>query len=192
MGRRKIDSALKALRKKIADQKYRDEHKVEAKAWRDAHKSQRAEYLKTNKAKIATVMKEWHKNHKLEYSEYVRVYCNTRRRTDPAFRAMRLCRASFTKWFKSKGYHKYGHVSELLGCSFKELCQHLESQFKPGMTWENQGYYGWHIDHIKPLASFDPLNPEHLKEAWHYTNMQPLWAKENFTKSDYFVEVSHV
>ena len=52
------------------------------------------------------------------------------------------------------------------------------------MTWDNYGYYGWHIDHITPLASFDLTNRQQLLEACHYTNLQPMWAKDNMTKSD--------
>jgi hypothetical protein len=67
-----------------------------------------------------------------------------------------------------------------LGCTLEDLRQHLESLFKPGMTWENHG--SWHIDHIRPLASFDLTKEENLYKACHYTNLQPLWAKENLKK----------
>ncbi len=60
--------------------------------------------------------------------------------------------------------------------------EHLEKQFKEGMTWENHGLYGWHIDHIIPCASFDLTDLEQQKKCFHYTNLQPLWAKENLIK----------
>jgi hypothetical protein len=62
---------------------------------------------------------------------------------------------------------------------------HLESKFQPGMTWENHGRNGWHIDHIKPLCSFDLTDLMQLRQACHYTNLQPLWAKENLRKNRY-------
>ena len=58
----------------------------------------------------------------------------------------------------------------------------LEAQFLPGMTWDNHGE--WHIDHIRPCASFDFSDPQQQKECSHYSNLQPLWAKDNLSKSD--------
>ena len=71
-----------------------------------------------------------------------------------------------------------------LGCSTEELKTYLESKFQPGMSWDNWSRNGWHIDHIKPLASFNLSNPEELKMACNYTNLQPLWAKDNLSKGD--------
>lgn len=74
------------------------------------------------------------------------------------------------------------NTKDLLGCSFNELRQHLESMWSPGMSWENYSHSGWHIDHIRPLSSFDLTNSKDLKEAMHYSNLQPLWASENMSK----------
>ena len=72
----------------------------------------------------------------------------------------------------------------LLGCSPEFLKIHLESNFKEGMTWDNYGVKGWHIDHIVPCASFDFTVIEDQKKCFHYTNLQPLWWLENLTKSN--------
>lgn len=69
-----------------------------------------------------------------------------------------------------------------VGCTKEELKMHIELQFKDGMTWENYGQ--WHIDHIRPCASFDLLDPEQARQCFHYTNLQPLWAAENIAKRD--------
>ncbi|MBW2472885.1 MAG: hypothetical protein JRE18_12495 [Deltaproteobacteria bacterium] len=70
---------------------------------------------------------------------------------------------------------------ELVGVeSWEELAQHLESQFTDGMSWDNYGQ--WHIDHIRPCVSFDLTDPEQQKECFNYTNLQPLWAKDNLSK----------
>ena len=66
--------------------------------------------------------------------------------------------------------------------SWEELKSHLESQFQPGMTWDNHGE--WHIDHIRPRASFNYTTPEcpEFKECWALSNLQPLWAADNIRK----------
>ena len=79
---------------------------------------------------------------------------------------------------------KTGSAVRDLGCSIVDFKQHLESKFTEGMTWDNYGRNGWHIDHIKPLASFDLEDLEKFKKACHYSNLQPLWAKDNLKKSD--------
>jgi hypothetical protein len=83
---------------------------------------------------------------------------------------------------KKNNIKKISKSPELLGCTVQEAREHLEKQFKEGMTWENHGLYGWHIDHIIPCASFDLTDPDQQKKCFHYTNLQPLWAKENLIK----------
>jgi hypothetical protein len=68
----------------------------------------------------------------------------------------------------------------LLGCDVSQLWEHLESMFQEGMTKENYGK--WHVDHIKPCASFDMYDPEQQKQCFHYSNLQPLWAEDNLIK----------
>jgi hypothetical protein len=110
------------------------------------------------------------------------------RAKDISFRILDNCRSRIRMHIKRLikcGVSKLERTSELLGCSGPELKVYLESKFKPGMTWENYGMYGWHIDHVKPCASFNDFNKiETQKECFNYKNLQPLWAKENLLKSD--------
>ena len=76
-----------------------------------------------------------------------------------------------------KGSQKSDHTIQLLGCSINTLQIHLEKLFQSGMTWSNHGK--WEIDHIRPCASFDLNDPKQQIECFHYTNLQPLWAKDN-------------
>ena len=87
-------------------------------------------------------------------------------------------------WSAIKDNQKTGSAVKDLGCSIDELKSYLEFKFLPDMSWYNYGQYGWHIDHIKPLSSFDLTDRKQLLEACHYTNLQPLWAKDNLSKSD--------
>lgn len=93
------------------------------------------------------------------------------------------CRKSKTLDCFSKRNPKFDTTIRLTGCSIQDLKHYLELQFQPGMTWDNYGLHGWHIDHIKPCASFDLTDPEQQKECFYFTNLQPLWAKENRMKS---------
>lgn len=77
---------------------------------------------------------------------------------------------------------KANGTTALIGCSIQELRAHLESQFKPGMSWENHGRRGWHIDHKRPCAAFNLSDPAQQRECFHFSNLQPLWALENKSK----------
>ena len=76
------------------------------------------------------------------------------------------------------------HWESLVGYTACQLKQHLEKQFKEGMTWENYGFYGWHIDHIIPISVFNFSSPDDIdfKRCWALSNLQPLWAKDNIKK----------
>jgi len=65
-----------------------------------------------------------------------------------------------------------------------DLMQHLSSKFSKGMSFENYGQ--WHIDHIRPVASFNFDSAEHpdFKKCWALNNLQPLWAVDNKMKGD--------
>ena len=99
---------------------------------------------------------------------------------DPSYKIAKNLRTRLRNAIKNN--QKVGSAIDDLGCTVKELKKHLESKWQEGMSWDNYGYYGWHIDHIKPLVSFDLTNEREFKIANYYTNLQPLWAQENFTK----------
>ena len=82
---------------------------------------------------------------------------------------------------------KKEHTLEYLGCTLERFREFVEAKFTPNMTWENQGK--WHLDHIKPCASFDLSIEEEIRHCFHYTNFQPLWGEDNISKSDTFCPV---
>ena len=79
-----------------------------------------------------------------------------------------------------RGKVRTSRTEDLLGCSFTFLRFWLESKFLPNMSWDNYGE--WHVDHIRPLASFDLTDPKQQALAFHFLNLQPLWAKDNLSK----------
>jgi hypothetical protein len=76
---------------------------------------------------------------------------------------------------------KKNPLYEVLGCDIEFLIKHLESQFYGGMTWENKGSKGWHVDHIIELKTASTI--DEVKKLNHYTNLQPLWYKDNLAKN---------
>jgi hypothetical protein len=68
----------------------------------------------------------------------------------------------------------------LIGCSITQLREHIEKQFTDGMSWDNYGK--WHVDHIVPCSAFDLFDASQQQACFHFTNLQPLWAKDNRAK----------
>lgn len=85
-------------------------------------------------------------------------------------------------WELLMGVKDHYSFREMLGCDDVFLRQHLESLFKDGMSWENYGINGWHVDHIIPLCSFDLEDPNQQLVCTHWSNLQPLWWWENLSK----------
>ena len=106
---------------------------------------------------------------------YMKSYLKNRRQTDPVYKLQCNLRSGFYHWIK--GNKKTCRTEQYVCCTYKELLDHLESQFEEGMTWENYGE--WQIDHFKAQSRFDPTIEEEKYKCWHYTNLQPLWAPEN-------------
>jgi hypothetical protein len=120
---------------------------------------------------------------KAEYAqryEYLLSYINERRSRDDGFRLRMNLRHRI--WGALRGATKADSLDQLVGCDAQTLMAHLEAQFTDRMTWENYGKNGWHVDHVKPCASFDLTDPEQQRACFHYTNLQPLWWDENIRK----------
>lgn len=133
--------------------------------------------------------KKRHKNyikHKEKIIKNKAIYQRKKLIIDDDFKLLRNLRARLNKAIK--GNYKSGSAIKNLGCSISELKIYLESKFLSGMTWDNYGRDGWHIDHIVPLSSFNLQDTNELKKACHYTNLQPLWRIDNLVKSNKIVE----
>lgn len=146
------------------------------------------EYRRNNKEKVAEKEREWRNNNKEHIAKRNAEYKKERRQNDIQYKIACNLRSRVSAVVRGK--IKSGSSVQDLGCSVKELKQHLESQFyshpETGetMTWDNYSLKGWHIDHVKPLASFDLSNREQFLKVCHYTNLQSLWAEENLRKSN--------
>jgi len=103
--------------------------------------------------------------------------------TDPAFKILINLRSRVGLALKAQNADKNFKTIDLLGCSPAECRKYLEFLWTEGMSWGNHAVDGWHIDHIIPCKSFNLTDPEQQKLCFHYTNLQPLWAKDNLDKS---------
>lgn len=137
-------------------------------------------YRSNNKEKINKTIKTYQNNNKEKLYECSRVYHKTRYNQDPEFKLRRLLRDRILKLIINKNTTKTALL--LLGCNYDYFKFHLESQFKPEMTWSNHGEI-WEIDHIKPCSSFNLADIEQQKQCFHYSNTQPLFKTTEIAES---------
>jgi len=155
----------------------------ELKEYRKKWYSKNKQYWKDYRSKNIDKQKEYSKNYYLENKNVINQYTNKWRQNktnnDPIFRLINSCRSAVNRYLKNKK----DNTMDIIGCSPEFLKEHLEKQFKGGMSWDNHSKYGWHIDHIIPLSS--AKTEEEICELCHYTNLQPLWAVDNLKKKNY-------
>ncbi len=147
-----------------------------------ADKKNHQKYMKSEKGKKALKRYLNSEKGKKTVLKVRRAYYHRRIKKDYMFRLIKNTRNRLGSFLKSSGTQKKSQTLELIGCSKSFLKKYIENKFKKGMTWKNYGK--WHIDHIHPLSKFDLNNSKSLKKACHYSNLQPMWAKDNIAKSN--------
>lgn len=115
-----------------------------------------------------------------DYRKYFRTYTRERYRSDPDFRTSLQMRHMVQRVLRAADGKKTASSQNLLGYSAKELRAHLESQFEPGMSWDDRG--AWHIDHVKPVSAFIAEGIKDPQIINALSNLKPLWAKDNLAK----------
>jgi hypothetical protein len=143
---------------KILKRKYRNN--------KERNRTDQKKYYLNNKEKVLTRVK----NYKLKMKD------------DPNYKLIRSLRRRMYNFFKGNIFSKKSTI-ELIGCNQTDLKKHIESLFTEGMNWNNYGYYGWHIDH--KIALSNAQTNEEIYKLCHYTNLQPLWCKDNLSKNKY-------
>lgn len=154
----------------------------------DKNKEKRKAYnrrvYRENKEEKLAYNREYYRKNKPDILAQKREY-SSRKSKDPLWILSRRLRSRLNS--AVRGSYKNGSAVKDLGCSIEFFKQYLESKFQPGMTWKNYGRNGWHIDHIVPLKNFDLTKKSNVKNACHYTNLQPMWAIDNLKKSSRLV-----
>jgi hypothetical protein len=124
--------------------------------------------------------KKYYQNNKQKTIKQNTIYQVARCKVDPEFKILKTLRTRLYHALKNQKADKKYRTKQLTGCELSFLKGYLEGKFTEGMTWENHG--DWHLDHIRPCCSFDLKEEEEQKKCFHYTNLQPLWAKDNLSK----------
>ena len=159
-----------------------DRLKAYSTAW---HSENRESVLQKNKIRYEENIEAFRERRKKAYwadpqsaKEYNRDYARERAKKDPVYRLILRCRKRTWAAIVERGYKKRSKTFSLIGCDATALVSHLEKQFSRGMTWDNYGE--WHVDHIIPLSSGSTLSE--VESLCHYSNLQPLWARDNISK----------
>lgn len=127
--------------------------------------------------------KEYYKQNKDKVNKQKAVYRKHKYDTNELFRLSENVRRAISLSFKKNGFSKTGRTKDILGCTYEEFKQHIESLWEPWMTWDNYGLYdgtsnyGWDIDHVIPSSS--AITKEDVIKLNHYTNLKPLCSYYN-------------
>ncbi len=137
-------------------------------------------YYFNNKESVKEKQAQYYRNNKDKKIKQQQEYQKNRKQYDPLFKVISVLRKRIYSALNSKKWHKNSPYSDYVGCSQDQLKLHIETQFQSGMSWNNYGHSTWHIDHKVPLAT--AKTEEEVYKLCHYTNLQPMWAKDNFSK----------
>lgn len=182
-----LDHKCKGCAKEYSLKYYQDKKeaiKQQAKEWRQNNREKKKEldrlYNCNNKESILQWRREWTRS----TGYYKKQHQATM--SDPMLKFKAgvgsLIRGSFKR--AANGILKEGKTEELLQCSLDFFVQYIQEKFTEGMTLENYGE--WHLDHITPLAT--AITREDVVHLNHYSNFQPLWAKDNLSKGSKIIE----
>jgi len=176
----------KQIRDTVRERAYYNARKKEKKAYYKI-------YNKVNKDKLKILHKRYYKENKKKIKVYGETYRSQRnkrlierRKTDPVYKLKCSLSTNLYMSLKAQRASKNKRTLEYSCCSVEFMLAHLENQFTDGMTWENWRPDGWHVDHRRPKASFNLQNEEEIYMMQHWTNLQPMWAKENMVKHNKF------
>ncbi len=185
--------------------KNKEKHNVRDKKYYEDHKKERKEYDKSRyyndfdyriglyeknrirqegegRSEYLEYMKDYYEKNKEKYLKRNKKYFKNNYWTNIKFRISKILRNRVYLALRAKNVSKNKKIMELIGCSVEFFIDYTKSKFTKGMSWEELMEGNIHIDHIKPLALFNLVNENEQKKAFHYTNMQPLWAKDNLSK----------
>jgi hypothetical protein len=141
------------------------------------------EYAIKNKERKKEYLKHYREKSKDKLKEYFKNYVKNKRKNDYLYKFNMNTRSLIKNTFKrgiNNNWNKKTKTENILGCTIEEFRCYIEIKFTKKMTFENYGE--WHLDHIIPISSAQ--TEEDIIRLNHYTNFQPLWAKDNLSKGN--------
>jgi hypothetical protein len=171
-----LDSFCKICRKDSNFKQYRKQREKRIEIFK--------QYARKNKEKLKNRKKAYGQKHKKERNKYLR----DRKKNDLNFKILSNLRTRLWRALKAQKAKKYLKTIFLIGCSADELKKHLKAKFLNGMSFDNYGAGSkkWSIDHIIPCSYFNLSDPKQQQQCFHYSNLAPLWNKDNFSKNSLY------
>lgn len=148
------------------------------------HNEKVKKWSEKNPDKVNGAKRKYAKKNRKKIQERNNETRRIRYATDPAFKMSTTLRNGLR--LALNGRKKYKKTMDLLGCTIEFFISYIESQFTEGMSWDNHGFNGWHLDHIIPVGYFDLTKKEDQEKCFHYSNFMPLWAGDNFAKNSIY------
>jgi len=190
-------------RRKVYRKQYleanREREKEQNRAWleknrdnfRETKRRSDREYYQKNKAKWKLYSKQHRerinsgeRQRRTVNRDRINSAVRERRLNDPQYAILCRLRSSLHNALRKAGQKKTTTTFNLIGMPIQDFLKYLESLFQPGMSWDNRGE--WHIDHVRPCATFNLSDPEQQRQCFHYSNLQPLWGVENMRKNSHW------
>jgi hypothetical protein len=159
-----------------------EKNREKNKRWEKNNKDKVKDKVVKFKEKRPEYYKNYRKKWLINNYEYFKNYIRNRKENDEVFKVILNVRSRLSTFLRNKKYSKDYEFINIVGCSPEELKKYIESKFIEGMSWDNYGYYGWHIDHKIPLSSSKTVDD--VLKLSHYSNLQPLWGVDNILKRD--------
>ena len=139
-------------------------------------------YALEHKEELKESAKLWRKNNKDRMNKRILAYVMNKRKTNMSFLIKMRLRTMLRE--KIKLYTKKGKLfsANKYGIDYNKIIESL----KPFP----ENIKDYHIDHIRPLCSFDLTNPEQVKEAFEPSNLRWLTKLENLKKVSKDIKLS--
>lgn len=159
----------KANKEKIREQqkRYYDENK-------DRVSESHARYYSANREKVRAYQERYYR----KYKDIIHTRRMSKLHSSPYERMIKNLRTRLSSFVR----YKSKKTKELIGCDREHFMRHLEVQFKEGMTWDNYGE--WVLDHHIPITAFNLENKKEFEACWHFSNIKPMWARDNMRKGN--------